>query len=150
LMSTRAGMDAPEARQKRLVTAERALREGVSWLPETTLPGLLGASTKSANQEVVERVRAMIAGASAEGVATAQRAMADRRDQTQLLSGVSQKTLILAGHEDSLIPIAESRAMAQVIPGARTVFWEKVGHLPPLEAPDLFGLELERFLSDLS
>jgi pimeloyl-ACP methyl ester carboxylesterase len=150
LISTRAGADAPEARQKRLGTAERALREGVSWLPGAMLPGLLGDSTRQNKQEVVEKVRAMIARASAEGVAAAQRAMAARRDQADLCPGIRQKTLIMAGLEDALIPISESEGMAQMIPGAKKVFWEKVGHLPPLEAPALFSDELERFLSDLS
>src|SRR5215212_9123848 len=53
------------------------------------------ADTEEGRREVFERVRAMILGTSPEGAAAALRAMASRRDQTDLLSSINVPTLIV-------------------------------------------------------
>lgn len=146
LISTRAGVDSPEGRKKRLDMAEKVEKEGTDGLDVGMLPGLLGITTLDTKPEVVEKVSRWIREASPRAVALAQRAMADRLDQKDLLPNVKVRSLVMAGREDALIPASEAEAMARLIPGSELVIHEKVGHLIPLEGPNEFEGSLREFL----
>ncbi|HET9869601.1 MAG TPA: alpha/beta hydrolase [bacterium] len=147
LISTRAGVDKPEGRQNRLKMAERAENEGMEGLVEALLPGLLGKSTFEKKPLVVEKLRQWVKLAPPQAVALAQRTMAGRRDQTDLLPSIALRTLVLAGQEDALIPPTEAQSMAAAIPGAGLRVLEGVGHLIPLETPGSFQAILNEFES---
>lgn len=147
LMSTRAGSDSLEGQKKRLDTAERVEREGAVFLADAMVPGLLGKTTLSESPAKVEQVRKWILEAPPRAIALAQRSMAARRDQVDLLSSIRVKTLILAGREDALIPFAEAEKMAAGISGSRLELLDGMGHLPPLENPERFQKSLNQFLA---
>ncbi|HTA76956.1 MAG TPA: alpha/beta hydrolase [bacterium] len=146
LISTRPGVDKPEGRQNRLNMAERVEKEGVRYLPEAMIPGLLGKTTLAEKPEVKDRLAKWIKNTSPHGVALAQRAMANRRDQTDLLGQIKSRTLILAGQEDALIAPTEALAMGQLIPKSQVQLIDQVGHLVPIESPKVFQKTLEVFL----
>jgi pimeloyl-ACP methyl ester carboxylesterase len=52
------------------------------------------------------------------------------------LRRISAPTAIVHGTDDPLVDVVNGRRLAELIPGARYVELEGVGHLPPLEAPD--------------
>ncbi len=145
LISTRAGIDTPEARQNRLNMAENVLKSGIDNLVETMPQGLLGAATKASKPNVIQMVQNLIRQANPKAVSLAQRAMAQRRNQTSLLERIKQKTLILAGSEDILIQPAESKSMANSMPNGQLHLIEGVGHLIPVEAPELFENRIRGF-----
>lgn len=64
-----------------------------------------------------------------------QHAVMDRPDQRDILSGLSQPTLIVCGREDQRTPCFLSREMHEAIPGSRLEVLAQCGHLPPLEHP---------------
>jgi 3-oxoadipate enol-lactonase len=146
LISTRPGLDKPEGRQNRLSMADRVEKEGVGYLAEAMTPGLLGKTTLAEKHEVKDKLAKWIQHTSPHGVALAQRAMANRRDQTGLLSQIKAKTLILAGQEDALITPTEATAMGNLIPSSQVKLLDQVGHLVPIEAPKVFQKSLETFL----
>jgi 3-oxoadipate enol-lactonase len=146
LISTKPGADKPEGRQNRLNMAERVEKEGISYLPEAMIPGLLGKTTLADKPAVKQQIADWITHTPSQAVASAQRAMADRRDQTNLLAQIKAKTLILAGREDALIPFVESEAMSKLIPNCRLQIIDQVGHLIPVEAPHEFQNSIEVFL----
>lgn len=146
-ISTRPGVDKPEARQNRLLMADKVLNEGVEYLVAAMIPGLLGKITLSDKPEVADQIAKWIRQTHAGGIALAQRAMAQRRDQADLLPSLKARTLILAGREDGLIPATEAEAMARAIPVSRLRVLEKAGHLVPLEEPAEFQKILDEFLS---
>ena len=144
--STRPGVDKPEGRQNRLNMADKVLQEGTEFLVKTMVPGLLGRTTLVEKPEVVDQVGQWIRATKPEAVALAQRAMADRRDQTDLLQGLKVPTLIVAGQEDTLISPTEAQAMAQAVSGSRLKVLERVGHLVPIEDPGGFQKIVNDFL----
>lgn len=146
LADTKAVADTPEQRANRLSMVDRIAAEGVEWLPGTVIEGLLGQYTHAERPKVVAAVRKLIAAQSAEGVAWAQRAMADRPDSTALLAGVDVPTLVITGREDALIPPALAGAMAGLTSSARLVQLPRCGHLPPLEDPAAFSAAVLEFL----
>jgi 3-oxoadipate enol-lactonase len=149
LADTRPQADTEEGRRTREENARRALKEGLAPIVESMLPKLLSAETRGRGGEVLERVRAMMLGTSPEGAAAALRAMAVRRDQTDLLPSVNVPTLILVGSEDSITPHADSEAMRAKIAGSRLVVVEGAGHLSNVEQPEQFDRALVEFLRGL-
>src|SRR5215212_5379206 len=84
LADTRPQADTEEGRRAREDNARRALKEGMAPIVESMLTKLLSTHTRERGGEVLGRVRTMMLGTGPEGAAAALRAMAVRRDQTDL------------------------------------------------------------------
>jgi 3-oxoadipate enol-lactonase len=149
LADTRPQADTEEGRRTREETAQRALKEGMAPIVESMLPKLLSAETRERGGEVLERARALMLGTSPEGAAAALRAMAARRDQTDLLPSINVPTLIIVGGEDTVTPPADAEAMHAKIEGSRLVVVEGAGHLSNVERPEQFNRALVEFLRGL-
>lgn len=65
------------------------------------------------------------------------------------LGEVRVPTLVLAGTEDRLVPIAGLRLLAAAIPGAELVEYPGVGHIPMEEIPERSAADLVRFAPPL-
>lgn len=146
LADTRAQADTEEGKQTRLQQAEKALAEGMAGIADSMLPKLLTPDTVSKRPEVVKRVRDMMLKTKPEGAAGALLGMAERDDQTSLLSQVSCPTLILVGQEDQITPVKDSEKMHREIVGSRLVVIENAAHVSNLERTEQFNEELIRFL----
>jgi 3-oxoadipate enol-lactonase len=72
--------------------------------------------------------------------------MAARPDSTSLLAGISLPALAIAGAEDAVISVEQTRVLADAIPGARFESFEQCGHLPNLEDAPRFSDIAGRFL----
>jgi 3-oxoadipate enol-lactonase len=149
LADTRPQADTEEGRRAREESAQRALKEGMAPIVESMLPKLVSAGTRERGGEVLERVRAMMLRTSPEGAAAALRAMALRRDQTDLLPSIKVPTLIVVGSEDAVTPPADAEAMKAKIEGSRLVVVEGAGHLSNVEQPEEFNRALAEFLRGL-
>jgi pimeloyl-ACP methyl ester carboxylesterase len=77
----------------------------------------------------------MVEGTRYETIVAALQGMRDRPDRAHVLGTISVPTLVIGGEEDLGCPPAQMRALAQAIPGARTVIVPGAGHLPALERP---------------
>nr|WP_269205080.1 alpha/beta hydrolase [Motilibacter aurantiacus] len=144
LASSRAAADPPAARDRRERVARAVLAEGgVRVLHEEVAPGLLGETSHTVRPDVVEDVRRLVEEASPPAVAWAQRAMAARPDSTDLLAGIDVPAVVLAGEEDTIVPVAEAAAVAAALPAGRLVRVPRAGHLIPLEDPPAFAAALE-------
>lgn len=149
LADTRPQADTDEARRTREETAQRALRDGMGPIADSMLPKLLSPATRERAPDVVERVRAMMLGTRPEGAAAALRAMAGRRDQTDLLASIDVPTLIVVGSEDSITPPSDAEAMRAQIKDARLVRIEGAAHLSNVERPEDFNRALGDFVGGL-
>jgi 3-oxoadipate enol-lactonase len=148
LADTRAQADTEEAKQTRAQQAEKALSEGMAGIADAMLPKLLTPDTVSKRPEIVKRVRDMMLKTKPEGAAAALRGMAQRDDQTELLSKISVPTLILVGADDAITPVADSEKMHQLIPGSRLAVFENAGHVSNLERTEPFNEALLGFLRE--
>lgn len=135
LIDTKASADGDEARANRLATADRVEREGVGFLPDPTVPLVLGKTTRGQRPEVVEKLREIVAAQPPAGVAWAQRAMAARPDSVETLRALDVPALVIVGEEDELTRIDEAHAMVEAIPGATLEVIPAAGHLSPMEDP---------------
>ena len=142
LLCTQAGPDTPETREKREQQARAALSIG----PEVvTAP--LSERAVAPGSRLVERVRLLARGATAQGIADALRGMALRPDSTPDLPRWRARTLVVRGEQDQLIPPAAAETIARLVPGARLAVIGGAGHLAFLEKPQEVFAELRRILS---
>src|SRR5215213_4239439 len=146
LADTRASGDTEEAKQTRAQQAEKALSEGMAGIADAMLPKLLTPETVSKRPEIVKRVRDMMLKVKPEGAAAALHGMAQRDDQTQLLSQISSPALILVGADDAITPVADSEKMHHAIKGSRLSVLENAGHVSNLERTEEFNEALLEFL----
>ena len=150
LADTRAQADNEEAKQNREQQARKALDEGMAGIADSMLPKLLTPETVSKHPEIVKRVRDMMLKTKPEGAAAALRGMAERDDQTDLLSKIAVPSLILVGAEDAITPVADSEKMHQAIAGSRLVVIENAGHVSNLERTAQFNEALLGFMKELT
>jgi 3-oxoadipate enol-lactonase len=149
LADTRSTADAEEARANRLLSAEKAVREGAAAIADETTPKLLGDTTINTNPGLVKLVHSIQAANSPDGIAAAQRGMAVRADSTELLPQIDCPVLIIVGREDKLTPVAEAEVMHKGISNSQLRVIEKSGHLSNMETPDEFNKALAEFLKSL-
>ncbi len=140
LVDTRAGADAPAARQAR--------QHGqVVAVVEPMLARLLAKSTRRSRPALVESVHAMMLRQRPNGIIGAQLGMAERPDSTPTLSTITVPTLVVFGAEDVITPAeTEGRSLADAIPGAKLVVIPNAGHLSNLEQPEAFNAAVREFL----
>jgi 3-oxoadipate enol-lactonase len=94
----------------------------------------------------VAAARERIVNTSPEGYAANCAAIRDM-DQRGTISRIQARTLVIAGLHDPVIPAADSRYLADTIPGARLVELD-ASHLSNLEAADDFTAALLTFLNE--
>jgi pimeloyl-ACP methyl ester carboxylesterase len=142
-VDTKHTADAPEAAANRHAMADRVEREGVGeWLVEATLPNLLGPDASDTARALV---RTMILDQRAEDVAWWQRAMAKRPDSADVLEALDVPSLVLVGEHDKLTPPDVAAKLAATLRHATSERVENAGHLPPVEQPEDFRAQLERW-----
>jgi pimeloyl-ACP methyl ester carboxylesterase len=149
LANTRAGADSPESRANRRSMLAMLDREGPSGVALEMMPRLLGKTTHETNPQIEAFVRRLIKKQSTAAIRTAIHRMMNRPDSTPLLSRITVPTLVITGEEDILIPVDESRSMANAVTGATLVLVPRAGHLANLEQPDAFNTALHEFLTKL-
>jgi pimeloyl-ACP methyl ester carboxylesterase len=71
-----------------------------------------------------------------------------RPDFKDLLPSISCPTLIIAGDEDTLRPVAVHREMANLIPQSRLAVLPQCGHMITMERPQLAAAAMRRWLLD--
>lgn len=151
LTDTKAEADGTEQRDNRLAAADRAEREGTAgWLVEGTVPNVLGTTTREQRPEVVSEVREQVGSQPAEGVAWAQRAMADRPDSAEVLREFTGPALVVVGEEDALTPPESARTLASLLPNSAQRTIARAGHLAPIEDAESFAATVRPWLEELS
>jgi 3-oxoadipate enol-lactonase len=149
LASTRATADTPEAREKRMKLIAYVGEQGVEALAARQLKAMVGDTTFNSRPDVLEALRFMMAEAPSEGVVGGLRAMADRCDSTDLLSGIDFPTLVVSGAEDTFTVPDEMRGLADAIPGSRLEVIRGGGHVCPYEKPAAFNHVVAEYLASL-
>jgi 3-oxoadipate enol-lactonase len=130
LIDTRETADSDDARKGRYDSIEKVKKEGVKPIVEAMLPKML---TRSAPQEMKDRVREIMSSSTPDGVIAALRAMATRPDSSELLPKLRVPTMIVVGELDTITPPDDAERMTKAISGARLVRVADAAHLSNYE-----------------
>ncbi|MEO3430009.1 alpha/beta fold hydrolase [Pelagibius sp. CAU 1746] len=146
LLDTRAQADAPEESKRRRGLIELAEKGQFKGVTPRLLP-LFIHEERLGDPALTGTVTRMAQHVGKEAFIRQQRAIMGRRDQTAALVKIHVPTLVLCGREDALTPLADHKAMAAGIAGARLAVIEDCGHLATLERPEAVNGELRRWLT---
>jgi pimeloyl-ACP methyl ester carboxylesterase len=149
LVSTRAGADSAEAKKGRHDLAAKVRSQGPGPVVDSMLPKLLSGNTRIQHPEVVDFVRNMMQTSQPEAIARALEAMATRADMRAALAKINVSTMVVRGDQDEIIAREDMDLLARSVRGAKHEAMPNVGHLPNLEAPDVFNSLLQNFLKAL-
>jgi 3-oxoadipate enol-lactonase len=149
LVDTRANADTEEAKVNRRKMVEALERGGSVVVADEMVPKLLGATSHRERPGLVSHIRDSIADANPEAIKMAILAMMERKDMTAQLGAIKAPTLIVAGAEDTLIPMAAVHQLRDEIKGSELVMIPQAGHLPSLEQADEFDAVIGTFLKRL-
>ncbi|NWC94487.1 alpha/beta fold hydrolase [Pseudomonas sp. IPO3778] len=113
----------------------------------TATRAFVGPTTERERPEAIARIHQALAMCDVDSIAWAVDSVVPKRpDQRGLLAGIRTPVLVVAGEEDRTFAVAQTRAMAQVIPGAAFVVMKRTAHLAALENPDEVNGLIEGFL----
>lgn len=68
-------------------------------------------------------------------------------DLIDYLSQIKNKTLIVWGENDKMVPIKFAYVMEEKIPNSKLIILPKIGHSPHLEAPEKLAKEILQFIN---
>ncbi len=80
---------------------------------------LLSQKSTDEKPDLVTHVRAMIESTPVQGIAGDLMSMAERPNSVPMLASIRVPTLVIVGELDPLTPPADSKLMADTIPGAK-------------------------------
>ena len=81
------------------------------------------------------------------GVSGGANALVTRADYTQMLSQISVPTLVIVGQDDTVYPVAISKALADAIPNARLAVIPGVAHASMFDNAEATDNAMQAFLS---
>jgi pimeloyl-ACP methyl ester carboxylesterase len=149
LAATRASADSPEARKGRHELAKQARAVGSMAVVEAMMPKLVSGATKIQRPEVADFVRVMMQTTNAEALARTLEAMASRSDYRDKVREINVAAMVVRGDQDEIVTREDVDLLARAVRGAKYELVPNVGHLPNLEAPDVFNKLLNTFLNSL-
>lgn len=146
LCDTTSSADTDEKRSGRYKLIDKIEEKGQEALIEMMLPALLGETTKRHNAGLVSAVAEMFRHTLPAASIAAMRGMADRLDNTALLSAIKKPTLFIFGKEDVLTPPELGVSMSEKISGSQLCLIDGAGHYSNLEQPGRFNEAVISFL----
>ncbi len=148
-VATRAEGETSEGKKARYNLIGRVKEEGTAFLVDTMIENQTSPKTKE-DPEKIRQLRCMMEKATPEGVVKTLKALAERKDNTDLLPSISVPTLVVAGADDDKVtPPEVVKKIAEGIEGSEYVELENSAHLPPFENPEAFNEVLIDFLRKL-
>ena len=107
-----------------------------------------GPTTLRERPHVVAEIRNTAKSVNASSVYWAIQSVVPKRpDQHALMAKIRTPVLVIAGEEDQTFPVAETKAMADSIPGAQFVVLKRTAHLAGLENPVEVNTAIEEFVA---
>jgi pimeloyl-ACP methyl ester carboxylesterase len=126
------------ARQRAALASGTSARE----LQERLLPVLLAPARRAELEPLVLQMAVEVGEADLDDQLALQQTRVDERPA---LGSIAVPTLVLAGGEDALVPVARHEEVHAAVPGSRLEVLPGVGHLSTCEAPGPVAAALRRW-----
>jgi 3-oxoadipate enol-lactonase len=122
--------------------------EGIEVIADTVVKGGLSPHSYENKIEIVGFVRELLLRQSRDGYAACCEAMASSNAAD--ISKIACPTLVLAGRDDNVSPVANGEAFAKELSNAEFQVIEQCGHWQPIEQPAAVNAALSAFFSKTS
>ena len=148
LVATHPHADPPDKRLQRIQSAHKALAGEAAEIL-LGMMGVLFAPSLDRQSDVAQRVYTIMQGTKTEGIAGAQRGMADRPDSVETLKAARVPAVVIAGASDQIVAAEAARDMAMLMDDAPFHNISGAGHMPMVEQPTATSAALRAFLESL-
>jgi pimeloyl-ACP methyl ester carboxylesterase len=149
LCDTNASADTNEAKLKRFASIEMLNSDAKKEFAEGFLKSIFSEKTADTNQTVVDHITNLAYNTKDVTICATQLALASRTDSTSFLCQVEIPVLVIRGAEDVLMPREQAEMLHHQLKNSRIVNISDAGHLPNVENPTAFNVEMMDFLSQL-
>lgn len=146
LADTHSRSDDDAGKQKRLDAIQAVLRHGRRPYAIGFVSNVFSSKTIEEQPETVELIKSSIRRNSVSSICATLLALAARTDTSSVLPKITVPTLLIRGDQDKITPSEPMREMANAISGAEFIEMDNCGHLPNLDAPDLFNKHMHKLL----
>jgi 3-oxoadipate enol-lactonase len=143
LVASHGYADSDEKKKSRMLTIEKVRKAGA-------VSALASMPEKLTRYPNIRKIcKEYIENADINGMAGVLAAIANRADSMAVLKGLECPVMILAGKDDEIIPIENSRRMASDCDHAVFVELDEAGHLPMLEKPELVAYSIITMINSI-
>lgn len=149
LVDSRASGDDEAGKEKRQQTVQLVRDSGGAVLVDQMLPNLLSPYTLAHRPEMAQRLRRIMLDVPAQTLIDASLAMRDRRDQQELLAGLTMPVAVIVGADDRITPPSVAEQMATAAPQGKLTVIPNAGHMAALEQPEAVAAALEKMMQSL-
>lgn len=137
--------DTDEKRDSRYELISKIGREGANALLENMLPKLISEDTKQNNPALITDLEKTFSKVDPNSAINALRAMAERKNSSDIIEKISVPTLLIFGEFDKVTNLENGEKMNEIIPDSELLIVKKAGHLSNLEQPEQFNEALLNF-----
>lgn len=109
-------------------------RQGHALFVKQLIPSLFADNFARSNAFLLEKLIYRASHFPSEGIIAAQKAMAERQDETETLKSLAVPALFIIGKQDSAIPVDQNQEQAHLPEVASIHILEKAGHMGQFEA----------------
>jgi 3-oxoadipate enol-lactonase len=145
LCDTTPSADTAEKKSARFELISKLEDQGAEALVQNILPNLISDFTKQNNPALVERLEGTFLRVNPDSAVNALRAMAERKDHSEILPRISVPTLLIFGEFDKVTNLENARKMNAEIRGSELLIVKNAGHYSNLEQPEQFDTALLNF-----
>lgn len=150
LCDTHPGDDTDETRRARFDLIEDIENLGTKALIDQMLPKLICENTKLNKPDLVKKLREDFTAVNSQAAIAGLRGMAERKDNTDLLSRISLPALLIFGEEDKVTNLEMAEKMKNGIRDSKLVTIADAGHYSNQEQPDIFNRALIDFIKSVN
>lgn len=148
LIHSTAYPDSEEAKEKRLQAIATIASEGITAFVDGLVPGLFAPDLRDTLSSEVNRVKEIGYKTPPQGASGAAMAMRERIDRRDVLSATVLPVLLVAGENDSVIPL--QRAFTTEGDSVTKAVIKGAGHMSMYEAPEQLSSVISDFLNWIS
>jgi len=144
LFHSHAAADKDEARQNRTRTINLVKHDKTGFIT-SFIPGLFSPTHFQKFNIEIKRLKRIAGNSSKESIVAALEGMKNRVDNRIILENIEIPVMIIAGKEDSKIPLGAISAQAMLPRHCELIMLAGVGHMGFFEAPDITQGLIESF-----
>lgn len=137
--------DSEEKKENRYKGVDFIERQGHQLFVKQLIPKLFAPSFERSNRFLVDKLIHTASKYDPQGIINAQKAMAERPDQSDVLRKIKVPVLFVIGKKDTAVTIEQSMDQTYLPEISKVQILEKVGHMGMFEAKQQTQLEIRRF-----
>jgi 3-oxoadipate enol-lactonase len=148
-VDTRASADNSEGKAGRDKMVLLVRQSGATAVADQMISKMLTPVTIAHRPEIHDKVREIMEACPPVTIAHACIAMRDREDYTCDLPSIAEKSLVIVGDADPIIPMDTALAMAKAIPESKLAVIKGAAHLSTMEQPGEVNRVMKEFLAGI-